>query len=140
MNGKEKLLSLSSKERTPAFWILISVMAGIILLGSGFLVGGCFERITHTSNSLVGEVDTKPRSGIIVSNVEDEVCLVLFNEDNKADDTISCAEKEQILNLGHQLYGQDNIKALVGEFYQVEWLEIRGVIRGLIFVSLNTSE
>lgn len=139
---KEKIMNQISTEsnRGKSRLGFFGVVVLLVLIGFAFTGGKLAEELTHHPKSLSDDVATAPRSGIVVSNVGNDVCLVLFDEKGTPDDTISCAKKSKIINLDHQLYGQKNILAAVGDRYEVRRFEVSGVIEGLIFVPPIISE
>lgn len=98
------------------------------------LVLGIFitKAVNADGKSLLEQVSDGPRTGVVVSNVGDEVCLLLLREDGTGDNSKSCTKIDKIFNFGLPSYGQPAVAAPLGDIYEVHRVKDFGVSDGLV--------
>lgn len=108
--------------------VLLAVVAVFVLTLLVLWKGNSVE-----AKSLLEEVTEEPRNGVVVSNVGDEICLILLNKDGQADKIKSCVHNSKVFNYGVPSFGQPAIAAPLGDIYKVHRFKVFGVSDGLVF-------
>lgn len=120
-----------ASENNRKLWIFTVLVASLTV---GLVLGIFITNIANADGkSLEEQVSDGPRTGVVVSNVGDEVCLQLLREDGTADKSKSCTKIHKIFNYAQPSFGQPAIAAPLGDIYEVHRVKDFGVTDGLVF-------
>lgn len=134
--------AISAKEWLKRFFfggLLILIVASIALLVGiiGFAIG---NSRSQGPSKLIEEVYWTPHHGIVVSNLDEEICLVLFKGNGTAYNHKSCAGREEVLNLGVSVYAQPGVNPMIGDRYEVRHFQDYGLKNGIILGPMPLSD